>query len=81
LFVTPLTAAKIFGKNGIISQKNTVCCNIVIDKINLHQAFDLDQDLIELVQNCQNFPKQDNLICRTVITTNNKTENPLEDDA
>jgi hypothetical protein len=54
---------------------------VVIDKVNLHQAFDLDQDLIELVQTCPNFPKQENVISRTIITTNNKSDNPLEDDA
>ena len=57
LFVTPLVAQTIFGKNGFIKPSNSVCVNMVIDKINLHQAFDLDQDLIELQKTAPNFPK------------------------
>ena len=47
LFVTPSTAQTMFGK-GILSTKNAKCFGLVVDKINMHQAFDLDQDLIEL---------------------------------
>lgn len=45
----------------------------MIDKINMHQAFDLDQDLIELSK-LNGFPTQKNVINKTIFTTNNKNE-------
>jgi hypothetical protein len=44
---------------------------MVIDKVNLHQAYDLDQDLIELVK-AKNFPNE--RIFKTIFTTNNKSD-------
>jgi hypothetical protein len=44
---------------------------MVIDKVNLHQAYDLDQDLIELVK-AKHFPKE--RIFKTIFTTNNKSD-------
>jgi hypothetical protein len=48
LFVTPAIALAIFGKNGFLG--DCECFSMVIDKVNLLQAYDLDQDLIELVK-------------------------------
>ena len=70
LFVTPSLAQTIFSK-GLL--KNADCFSIVVDKINMHQAFDLDQDLIELTQT-ENFPKVNNVIFRTIFTTNQKSD-------
>jgi hypothetical protein len=47
LFVTPSLAQTIFEK-GLINKTNSICFAMVLDKVNMHQAFDLDQDLIEL---------------------------------
>ena len=66
VFVTPAAAVHFFGFVG-----EAECFSLVIDKVNLHQAYDLDQDLIELVK-CKNFPKS--RIFKTIFTTNNKSD-------
>lgn len=66
LFVTPSLAQTIFSK-GLL--KTAECFSVVVDKINMHQAFDLDQDLIELTQT-DNFPKTKDITFRTIFTTN-----------
>ena len=59
----------IFGKNGFL--QDCECFSMVIDKVNLHQAYDLDQDLIELVK-AKNFPNDRTF--KTIFTTNNKSD-------
>ena len=52
---------------------------MVVDKINMHQAFDLDQDLIELTK-LENFPKYKDIIFKTIFTTNVKGDKGFQDD-
>lgn len=51
--------------------KNLTCFSLVVDKINMHQAFDLEQDLLELSQE-KRFPSPKEVNYRIIITTNNK---------
>lgn len=51
LVVTPATALILFNK-GIIDTKQQFF-SMVLDKIDAHQAFDLDQDLLELAKTKQ----------------------------
>lgn len=78
LFVTPNTAQIIFEK-GLLSSKNSKCFSLVIDKLNMHQAFDLDSDLIELTK-LKGFPTQGNVHFRTIITTNTMADKAAPED-
>ena len=49
LVVTPQTAAVLFNR-GIVKIDHSQCFALVLDKVNMHQAFDLDQELIELAK-------------------------------
>ena len=55
IFVTPTKAAFIF-KNELINNNSFKCFSIILDKVNMHQAFDLDQDLLDLTK-LKGFPK------------------------
>jgi len=72
LFVTPSLASIIFSK-GLLTAANSKCFSVIIDKINMHQAFDLDQDLIELSKEA-NFPAHESIVFKTVFTTNLESE-------
>jgi len=61
--VTPSLAQIILNKN-LLTKANSECLTMVVDKIDLHQAFDLDQDLIELPK-CDNFPQKFNCVFTT----------------
>lgn len=50
----------------------------MIDKLNMHQAFDLDSDLIELTK-IKGFPTQANVHFRTIITTNTMSEQGVDE--
>jgi len=71
--VTPSVAQTMYLK-GLLTNKSTECFSIIIDKVDLHQAFDLDQDLLQLAQNTDNFPKPNDVIFRIIFTTNQKGE-------
>ena len=70
LFVTPMIAASMFD-HDLLTSKNSKCFGSVLDKVNMHQAFDLDENLIELAQN-DNFPKAKDIHFKTIFTTNVK---------
>jgi hypothetical protein len=57
--VTPTKANYIF-KNNLINNNAFECFSIVLDKVNMHQAFDLDQDLLDLAKE-KEFPKPKNV--------------------
>ena len=69
IFVTPQTASTMLTK-GLLG--NAQCFNMIVDKVNMHQAFDLDQDLIEFTQ-LKEF-KSCTPIFKTIFTTNLKGE-------
>ena len=52
---------------------NTECYTIILDKVNLHQAFDLDQDLLDLTK-LKNFPAPTDVKSKIIFTTNTKEE-------
>ena len=62
IVVTPSKAASLFeGKDGsLLNKKNFECFSVIVDKVNLHQAFELDTDLIALSK-MKNFPKQNDI--------------------
>jgi hypothetical protein len=72
LFVTPSLANTMFSK-ALLSTSKGSCFSLVIDKINMHQAFDLDQDLLELAQ-IEGFPGPSEVGFHTIFTTNNKSD-------
>lgn len=41
MLVTPALAQTIFEK-GMLASSNSSCFAMVVDKVNMHQAFDLD---------------------------------------
>ena len=79
LFITPQMAAKMFEK-GLIKD-GSQCFSMIIDKIDMHQAFDVDQDLLELVQKHKNFPTKSNVIFKTIFTTNDKSDDTVDEQA
>ena len=56
---------------GLLTNSNSECFSLVLDKVDMHQAFDLDADLLELL-NTDNFPKKEKVVFRTIFTTNSK---------
>lgn len=70
VFLTPMIASSMFD-HSLLSKKNAQCFGIVLDKVNMHQAFDLDENLIELAQN-DNYPKSKDIAFKTIFTTNVK---------
>ena len=44
----------------LLNKKNFECFSVIVDKVNLHQAFELDTDLIALSK-MKNFPKQNDI--------------------
>jgi hypothetical protein len=47
IIVTPQTASLLFERN-LLTPKSSECFSLVVDKIDMHQAFDVDQELIDL---------------------------------
>jgi len=72
VFVTPVQAQALFSE-GVVSTDETECYSMVLDKVNMHQAFDLDQDLIDLAK-LPSFPKSKKLIFKMIFTTNVKED-------
>lgn len=58
---------------GVVTTDETECYSVVLDKVNMHQAFDLDQDLIDLAK-LPSFPKSKKLIFKMIFTTNVKED-------
>lgn len=56
-----------------MTSSNSECFGFVLDKVNLHQAFDLDQDLLDLAK-LKSFPRAKNLKFKMIFTTNVKEE-------
>lgn len=57
----------------MVTTDETECYSVVLDKVNMHQAFDLDQDLIDLAK-LPSFPKSKKLIFKMIFTTNVKED-------
>lgn len=72
IIMTPQQANVLFSK-GTISESNSECFSFILDKVNLHQAYDLDQDLLDLAK-LKQFPKSKNLTFKMIFTTNVKEE-------
>lgn len=68
--MTPTQAQALYGDG---SMSNSECFCLILDKVNLHQAFDLDQDLLDLAK-LKSFPKSKNLKFKMIFTTNVKEE-------
>lgn len=68
LFVTPSLAQIIYSK-GLLTKDNSTIFTTIIDKIDMHQAFDLDQDLIELSKSCD-FAKRSKFTIFTMNSNN-----------
>lgn len=81
IVVTPSRAANLFeGKDGgLLNKKNFECFSVIVDKVNLHQAFDLDTDLIALAK-MKNFPKESDVHFKQIITSNLIDDSQMEQD-
>ena len=77
--MTPTKASYIF-KNNLINNSSFECFSIVLDKVNMHQAFDLDQDLLDLAKE-KGFPKPKDVYYKTIFTTNLKEVKAEADEA
>ena len=71
IFTTPEVAKLLFSK-GLLTKKNSECYSIVLDKVDMHLAFELDQDIVELTTNEKNFPAREDVVFKTIFTTNEK---------
>ena len=47
----------------------------------MHQAFDIDQDLIDLQEKSVGFPQRDKVIFKTIFTTNDKSSQAEDEEA
>lgn len=81
IVATPSKAASLFdGKDGgLLNKKDFECFSCIIDKVNLHQAFELDTDLIALSK-MKNFPKQNDVYFKQIITSNLVDDTQMEQD-
>lgn len=72
VIVTPTTALQLF-QNKLLGTDKATCFTLVVDKMNMHQAFDSDQDLLELLRT-KGFPSSNDVVFKTIFTTNSKSE-------
>lgn len=70
--MTPAQAQALFSE-GAVCAKNSESYCLILDKVNLHQAFDLDQDLLDLAK-LKSFPKSKDLTFKMIFTTNVKED-------
>lgn len=72
IIVTPAKAKVLY--QGVIDKASTLCFQFVIDKVSMHQAFDLDQDLLEIANDSKSTFDRKNILFKMVFTTNVKDD-------